>query len=98
MENLDKERLVTVFKSGHEGLIALVKSLLDEAEIKYLVKNEGVQDLFGLGVVGTGFNPVTGPVQIQVLPEDVQTAKEILKDVEASEELDEDNSEKTGDE
>lgn len=93
MENLDKERLVTVFKSGHEGLIALVKSLLDEAEIKYLVKNEGVQDLIGLGVVGTGFNPVIGPVQIQVLPEDEAEAREILKDVEASEELDEETGE-----
>ena len=93
MENLDKERLVTVFKSGHEGLIALVKSLLDEAEIKYLVKNEGIQDLIGLGVVGTGFNPVVGPVQIQVLPEDEAEAREILKNVEASAELDEETGE-----
>ncbi len=95
MKNLDKEKLVTVFKSGHEGLIAIVKSLLDEAEIKYLVKNEGVQDLFGIGVFGTGFNPLTGPIQIQVLPEDEATAKEILKDVEASEEVDEDSEENT---
>lgn len=95
MKNLDKEKLVTVFKSGHEGLIAIVKSLLDEAEIKYLVKNEGIQDLFGIGVFGTGFNPLTGPIQIQVLPEDEATAKEILKDVEASEEVDEDSEENT---
>jgi hypothetical protein len=88
MENLDKERLVTVFKSGHEGLIAVAKSMLDEAEIKYLIKNEGVQDLVGLGVFGTGFNPLTGPIQIQVLPEDESYAKDLLKDVEASEEVD----------
>ncbi len=93
MENLDKEKLVTVFKSGNEALIALAKSMLDEAEIKYLIKNEGVQDLLGLGVLGTGFNPLTGPIQIQVLPEDEVTAKEILKDVEASEEADEEDEE-----
>ncbi len=93
MENLDKEKLVTVFKSGNEALIALAKSMLDEAEIKYLIKNEGVQDLLGLGVFGTGFNPLTGPIQIQVLPEDEVTAKEILKDVEASEEADEEADE-----
>jgi len=93
MENLDKEKLVTVFKSGNEALIALAKSMLDEAEIKYLIKNEGVQDLLGLGVFGTGFNPLTGPIQIQVLPEDEVTAKEILKDVEASEEADEEGEE-----
>lgn len=95
MKNLDKEKLVTVFKSGHEGLIAIVKSLLDEAEIKYLVKNEGIQDLFGIGVFGTGFNPLTGPIQIQVLPEDEATAKEILKDVEASDEAYEEPEENT---
>ena len=67
--------------------------MLDEAEIKYLIKNEGVQDLLGLGVFGTGFNPLTGPIQIQVLPEDEVTAKEILKDVEASEEADEEADE-----
>ena len=93
MENLDKEKLVTVFKSGNEALIAIAKSMLDEAEIKYLIKNEGVQDLLGLGVFGTGFNPLTGPIQIQVLPEDEVTAKEILKDVEASEEADEEADE-----
>ena len=93
MENLDKEKLVTVFKSGNEALIALAKSMLDEAEIKYLIKNEGVQDLLGLGVFGTGFNPLTGPIQIQVLPEDEVTAKEILKDVEASEEANEEGEE-----
>ena len=93
MENLDKEKLVTVLKSGNEALIALAKSMLDEAEIKYLIKNEGVQDLLGLGVFGTGFNPLTGPIQIQVLPEDEVTAKEILKDVEASEEADEEADE-----
>lgn len=93
MENLDKEKLVTVFKSGNEALIAIAKSMLDEAEIKYLIKNEGVQDLLGLGVFGTGFNPLTGPIQIQVLPEDEVTAKEILKDVEASEEANEEGEE-----
>lgn len=97
MENLDNERLVTVFKSGHEGLIAVAKSLLDEAEIKYLIKNEGIQDLVGLGVFGTGFNPLTGPIQIQVLPEDESYAKDLLKDVEASEEVDGETEEDTED-
>ena len=86
MENLDNERLVTIFKSGHEGLIALAKSILDEANIEYLIKNEGVQDLVGLGVFGTGFNPLTGPIQIQVLPEKEVEAKELLKDLKESEE------------
>lgn len=84
MSDVDHERLVTVFKTGHEGIVALVKSILDEAEIQYLAKGEGVQDLFGVGVLGTGFNPITGPVEFRVMPEDVKYAEELLKDVKES--------------
>ena len=84
MSDVDHERLVTVFKTGHEGIVVLVKSILDEAEIQYLAKGEGVQDLFGVGVLGTGFNPITGPVEFRVMPEDVEYAKELLKDVKES--------------
>ena len=89
MENHDNENLVIVFKSGNEALIALAKSILDEAGIQYLVKNEGVQDLLGIGVFGTGFNPVTGPVQIQVLPGDSDYAGALLNDIGSATPLDE---------
>ncbi len=84
MSDVDHERLVTVFKTGHEGIVVLVKSILDEAKIQYLAKGEGVQDLFGVGVLGTGFNPITGPVEFRVMPEDVKYAEELLKDVKES--------------
>lgn len=77
----DHEHLVTVFETGHEGVVSIVKSILDEAKIQYLAQGEGVQDLFGVGVVGVGFNPVTGPVQFKVMPEDEKYARELLKDI-----------------
>jgi len=80
-EKEDHERLVTVFETGNEAIVAVVKSLLDEAQIKYLAQGDGVQDLFGVGVIGTGFNPITGPVVFQVMPEDAEYARELLKDV-----------------
>jgi hypothetical protein len=80
-ENLDHEKFVTVFKTGHHGTIALIKSLLDSADIKYFVKNENAQDLFGGGIFGVGYNPVIGPVQVQVLEEDAEDARELLKDI-----------------
>ena len=80
-EKADHERLVTVYETGHEGIVALVKSIFDEAGIKYLAEGEGVQDLFGVGVLGTGFNPITGPVKFKVMPEDVTYAKDLLKDI-----------------
>ncbi|MDD5361437.1 MAG: DUF2007 domain-containing protein [Ignavibacteria bacterium] len=96
MENLDKEKLITVFKSGHEGLIALAKSVLDEAGIEYLIKNEGVQDLMGIGVFGTGFNPITGPVQIQVLPSNEEYAKDLLKNMVENTDISESTEEEPG--
>lgn len=80
-EKEDHENLVTVFETGNEAIVGLVKSMLDEAKIRYLAQGEGVQDLFGVGVLGTGFNIVTGPVVFQVMPEDADYAKELLKDV-----------------
>jgi hypothetical protein len=81
MEAQDKEKLVTVFKTGHHGTIAVIKSILDEAGLQYSVKGEGIQDLIGAGVFGVGYNPITGPVEFQVLEENVEYAKELLKDV-----------------
>ncbi len=80
-EKLDHEELVPIFETGNEAVVAVVKSILDEANIRYLVEGEGVQDLFGVGVIGTGFNPITGPVIIKVMPEDEAYASELLKDV-----------------
>ncbi|MBL8006174.1 MAG: hypothetical protein JNJ56_01475 [Ignavibacteria bacterium] len=80
-EKEDHEKLVTVFETGNEAVISVVKSVLDEAQIRYLAQGEGVQDLFGVGVLGTGFNPVTGPVVFKVMPEDEVYARELLKDI-----------------
>jgi len=79
MKHEDNEYAVTVFESGHEGVIAVAKSMLDEAKIEYSVKGEGVENLLGVGVIGTGFNPVTGAIQIQVLDKKAEEARELLK-------------------
>ncbi len=58
--------LVTAFETGDPGLLAMAHSILDESQIPYLTQGEGIQDLFGLGRLGTGFSILTGPVHIQV--------------------------------
>ena len=74
--------LVTVLATGNPALIAIAKSLLDEAEIRYFVKGEGLQDLFAAGRIGAGFNPIIGPVEIQVDRHDAAEAKALLVDLE----------------
>ena len=77
----EDEKLVTIFATGNHGVIALAKSMLDDAGIEYYAKNERTEDLIGLGVVGTGYNPVIGPIELQVLEENAEEAKNLLKDL-----------------
>jgi hypothetical protein len=84
MEAEDKEKLVTVYKTGHHGTIAVIKSILDEAGIEFSVKGEGIQDLIGAGIFGVGYNPITGPVEFQVLEDNAEYARDLLKDVDDS--------------
>ncbi len=79
--NPNDENLVTVFATGNHGVIAVAKSMLDDAGIEYYAKNERTEDLIGLGVVGTGYNPVIGPIELQVLEENAEEAINLLKDL-----------------
>lgn len=74
-------KLVSVLKTGELGLLLVAKSLLDDAGIEYYAKGEDVQDLFGAGRLGTGFNILTGPAEILVREEDAPDAVELLKDL-----------------
>jgi len=70
--------LVTVLQPTDEAAVALAQSILNGAGIHYIAKGEGIQDLFAWGRVGAGFNPMLGPVEIQVAPEDADRARELL--------------------
>lgn len=72
--------LVTVLQIYSQADLIVAKSMLNGAGIKYFAKGEILQNLFGIGTFGTGFNPIVRGVEIQVGREDVEDAKEILKD------------------
>ena len=73
--------LVTVFETGDPTLVALARSILDSAQIEFVAKGDGLQDLFGLGRFPGGTNLVTGPVGFQVQPDDAEKAKSLLSDL-----------------
>lgn len=75
---MKKDDLVKVYVANGQADYLSVTSVLDAEGILYLVRNAGVQGLFGLGVTGTGFNPLTGPITIYVRPEDVDRAREVI--------------------
>ena len=78
MNNEDTETLVTVYTSGNNAICALVKSMLDEAGIDYLAKGDNLQSTYPLNAF---------PVEFQVFSGDVEFARELLKDVEESSEI-----------
>ncbi|HTY42380.1 MAG TPA: DUF2007 domain-containing protein [Thermoanaerobaculia bacterium] len=70
--------MVTVLETGDQSLIAVARSLLDGAGIPYIARNDRLQNLFGWGAIGTGYSVAVGPVRLQVLEEDAETARELL--------------------
>jgi hypothetical protein len=72
--------LFAVFASGDPGLFAMAKATLDGAGIRYITEGEGVQDLFGLGRVVSGYNAITGPPRICVRAAQVEHARRLLAD------------------
>ena len=73
--------LTTVLSTGDPALIAMAKSLLDGEGIEYLLRGEGLQNLFGWGSVGTGYNILTGPAEFVVRSDDAERARQLLHDL-----------------
>ena len=74
-------QIVTVLATGDPVRLEMAKSLLDSASVDYWVKGEGLQDLFGGGRMGAGFNIALGPMLLQVDATDESDATAILSEV-----------------
>lgn len=74
----EEDPWITIVETGDPGQIAFIKSLFQDAEIPLMVKGEGVQDLFGMGRLGSGYNFITGPVQLQVPASRMEEAQDLL--------------------
>ncbi len=85
--------LVTVFDTGEPADVLVAKSLLEAEGIEFFAKDEGVQDLFGAGRLGSGFNTMAGQVEIQVRPEDADRARQLLERLDEGEDEGEDEEE-----
>ena len=72
--------LVPVFATGNQALIALAQSLLDRAEIDYLLREDHPTGLFGVGR-RPGFPAANGTSEFWVRADDVERVKELLEDL-----------------
>jgi hypothetical protein len=56
--------------------------LLEGEQIEYLIRGEGLQDLFGWGRVGSGYNIIVGPAEFWVRADDAERARALLEELE----------------
>ena len=67
------EEPVTVLETVNPAVLAVAKSLLEEANIPFFAKGEVIQNLgFGIGA---------GPVELQVSADDAEQARALLMDL-----------------
>lgn len=71
--------LVVLHITRSEPELLVLQSLLEAADIPYLCRGEQIQDLFGFGRL-VAVNPITGPVEVLVAANDLETAQGILAD------------------
>ncbi len=70
MKQYPNSKLITLYKPQDEAEMAIISSLLEAEGIRFSVTNIQTQSLFGAGVLGTGYNLLSGPITIQILEED----------------------------
>ena len=80
-EGVAYEAFVPVREITNAALVPFVKSLLESAEIRHFIRGENVQDFFGWGRLGSGFNIITGPPVVYVEPDRAEEARELLAEV-----------------
>ena len=85
-----------MLETGDPNELAFAESVLDDAGIPFVKTGEGLQELFALGRVGFGFNPIAGPVILQVAEKHAEAAAQLLEEselaeLEGVEELEEDD-------
>ena len=71
---------VKVFESSDLGLTAIIKSVLINADIEYVVQGEHMQSILG-GQFSFAFGADIGKVEFFVQKEDEEVAVELLKEL-----------------
>lgn len=71
-------KLVKIYETGNAAIIPLLQSLLQAANIEFMMKSETIQDLFGWGRIGAS-NYVVGPVEFFVREDASEEARAIAE-------------------
>jgi putative signal transducing protein len=75
----DPPAFLRVMDLADPAILAVARSLLEEAGVPFFIRNEGTQNLFGGGQLGTGYNVFTGPPVLMVEPSRLDEVRELLE-------------------
>jgi hypothetical protein len=76
--------VTTVFTTVDTNAMIIAKLMLEVEGIQIIASGEGLQDLFGMGRSVGAFNPIVGPMRIQVAAEEADRAREVLAEMAAA--------------
>jgi hypothetical protein len=76
--------LVPIFETADSAEAIVVKSLLESEHIYHVSQNEILQDFFGAGRVGAGYNSIIGLIRILVAKADKNKALRLLEEMRRS--------------
>ena len=78
MKPSDPDDLVTVLETADVNLLAVIKSILNGAEIPYLIQGEEALSMLPVGTLGGPFARRGLGAAVMVPPEDAEVARELL--------------------
>ncbi|MGB7604527.1 MAG: DUF2007 domain-containing protein [Lutisporaceae bacterium] len=95
---LKLKSFIKVLETGDMPLVTVIKSVLTDADVKFFVKGEGLQNIIGIGSFGMGYNSAIGPMEIYVQEEDAEAVKMLIEELEQNQDIDMDEEEDDNDE
>ena len=72
------ESFAPVFTAWEASSLPVIESLLAANNIPFVVANEAIQDVVGLGRAGVGYNPIVGPPVVRVPSDREAEARELI--------------------
>ena len=76
---MDWDEMVPVMHVSEPNLLPIIESLLEAEGIAHYIHGANVQDLFGAGRIGAGFNVIAGQPTLYVDSSRVEEAKQLLE-------------------
>jgi hypothetical protein len=70
---------VVILRTGSKPEVAILKSILDDAQIPYATKGEDLQDIIGLGSLGPRVNYAAGYIELIVNKSSLEEVVNLLR-------------------